>query len=298
MDHLDGLSGVAGELAVEPVRLPACMDGLVRGYEWARITGGEGGGAVYRLHRGGRVGRGGNASSGGSGSLYLKYGRGAIANDITDEMVRLRWMADRFLVGGRRMVPEVRHFVASGNEAWLLMTEVPGRTARRVLNEEGTDRVGIVDSLVDALGGFLRQLHALPIESCPFNSDHRLRLSQARERLAAGLIDGDDFDDEHAGWTAAQVWDQLTGLLPIAVDPVVTHGDLSLDNVLIDGGAVVGVVDVGRAGIADRYQDLAILAKGVGEFDDSLRERLFASYGIAVPDQRKLRFHAVLDEFF
>jgi aminoglycoside 3'-phosphotransferase-1 len=77
-----------------------------------------------------------------------------------------------------------------------------------------------------------------------------------------------------------------------------THGDLSLDNILMDGGEVVGMVDVGRAGVADRYQDLAILAKGVGVFDESLQERLFTSYGIAVPDERKLRFHTVLDEFF
>jgi len=33
---------------------------------------------------------------------------------------------------------------------------------------------------------------------------------------------------------------------------VVTHGDLSLDNILLQEGKVVGVIDVARVGIADR----------------------------------------------
>jgi len=276
------LSGREGEQAVASAPVPACMDVLLRGYEWARNTVGEAGAAVYRLHRAGSAG------------LYLKVGYGAVAGDITDELVRLRWLADRVTLAGRTGVPEVRHFVASDHAAWLLIKELPGETARRSLQDSGADRFAIVD----ALATFLQQFHAVPIESCPFNSDHRLRVIQARERLAAGLVDSADFDRERAGWTAAQVWDEMIGSLPLTTDPVVTHGDFSLDNILMEGGEVVGIIDVARAGVADRYQDLAVLSNGLREFGDTLSERLFKRYGIAVPDQRKLRFHAALDEFF
>lgn len=86
--------------------------------------------------------------------------------------------------------------------------------------------------------------------------------------------------------------------LPLTPDPVATHGDFSLDNLLIHDGEVVGCIDVGRAGIADRYQDLAILWNCLGEFGASLQERLFLQYGLPAPDQRKLQFHLLLDELF
>jgi aminoglycoside 3'-phosphotransferase-1 len=60
----------------------------------------------------------------------------------------------------------------------------------------------------------------------------------------------------------------------------------------------MGFVDVGRAGVADRYQDLAILWSGLGEFEETLQQRLLTSYGIGVLDEHKLRFHLALDEFF
>jgi len=252
------------------------MEMLLHGYEWTPDTVGAGGGSVHRLQ-----GRG-------KSNLYLKYGQGPIAREITDEMVRLQWLA------GRIPVPEVCHFVASRDAAWLLMSELPGRTAYQVLQESAANRVAVVDALVD----FLRLLHALPIEACPFNGGHRLRLVHAQERAAAGLIDEGDFNDEHAGWTAAQILDHLSGLLPMAFDAIVTHGDFSLDNILMDDGEVVGLIDVGRLGVADRYQDLAILWNRLGEFGPTLQQRMFTRYGIASPDERKLRFHITLDECF
>lgn len=59
-----------------------------------------------------------------------------------------------------------------------------------------------------------------------------------------------------------------------------------------------GCIDVGRLGVAGRYQDLAILWNGLREFDGALGARLFARYGIGVPDERRLRFHLTLDECF
>jgi hypothetical protein len=67
-----------------------------------------------------------------------------------------------------------------------------------------------------------------------------LRLRAARARIDAGLVNEDDFDEERAGWSAAEVWDALQALLPLAPDPVVTHGDYSLDNLFFQDGAVTG----------------------------------------------------------
>jgi aminoglycoside 3'-phosphotransferase-1 len=267
----------AREIACAPVAAGAVPPALLAGYRWARDTVGESGGAVWRLH-----------GKAGAPDLYLKHGRGDIAGDITDEMVRLAWL------GRHVAVPAIVHFHRSVDEAWLLMTALPGQTAYQCLEADAAAGPAVVD----ALAGFLGRLHAIPVAACPFNADADHRLMLARQRLDAGLVATDEFDDARAGWTAAQVWAAMQALLPLAPDPVVTHGDFSLDNLLIAGGEVVGCIDVGRAGIADRYQDLAILWNCLGEFDAALPARLFTAYGIARADKAKLQFHTMLDEFF
>lgn len=264
------------EIAATPLPCPASMTDAVQGYAWARNTVGESGGAVYRLHAAGRE------------TLYLKHGSGEVATDIVDEMARLIWL-------GRHLpVPAVRHFELSPGDAWLLMTAIPGRTAFQLLEDEPAHRRETVIAIV----AYLRALHALPAAECPFNAAHPLRLADARRRMAAGVVDTSDFGEEHHGWTAERLWDHMTVMLPIAPDPVVTHGDFSLDNILIQDGRVTGCIDLGRAGVADRYHDLAILWDCLGEFDESLRAVMFDVYGIAQPDPRKIDFHLCLDEFF
>ena len=260
-----------------PVDVPSSMALLVQDRTWGRDTVGESGAAVYRLH-----------GAPDTPDLYLKHGRGGVALDVADEMVRLNWLSRHIAV------PAVRHFVAVPGEAWLLMTALPGKTAYQLLEGDAVPAT----ATVDAIARFLRRLHAIPVETCPFNSDHRLRLSEARARIDAGVVDVADFDTAHRGWTAEAVWDEIVGVLPFAPDPVVTHGDFSLDNIMLAGGDVIGCIDVDRAGVADRYQDLAILWNCLGEFGPALQNRLLTAYGIARIDEAKIRFHLGLDELF
>ncbi|WP_347304094.1 APH(3')-I family aminoglycoside O-phosphotransferase [Croceibacterium sp. TMG7-5b_MA50] len=264
------------EEACAAMEVPACMSAALSGYRWSRNLVGKAGAAVYQLH--------GRSDA---PDLFLKQGEGILADDLMAEAARLRWMA------GRVPAPAVVRFVMTTDTAWLLSTALPGETAYQRLVACPNDRPAIVD----ALAVFLRRLHAVPVAACPFSSDHAYRLLLAKERIKAGLVDESDFDEEQEGWTAGQVWDALQSLLPLAPDPVVTHGDFSLDNLLMVAGEVVGCIDVGRAGIGDRYQDLAVLWNCLGEFGADLQDRLFTEYAIE-PDRRKLRFHLLLDELF
>ncbi len=250
---------------------------MVQGYSFARDTTGRAGAVVYRLH-----------SKANAPDLFLKYGEGSVADDINIEQARLDWLA------GHISVPTILQFCRASNQAWLLMNALHGQSAFQALKENPQSGNAIVDMLAE----FLTQFHAIPVDECPFDSGHALRLAQARQRIEAGLVDVDDFDDERQGWTSEQVWGAIQEQLPFEPNPVVTHGDFSLDNVLISDGKVVGCIDVGRAGVADRYQDLAILWNAVGEFGSHLRDRLISAYGIVRVDQRKLRFHLMLDELF
>ncbi len=268
------------EIAVVAPALPSALATRLTGFAWHRNLVGEAGAIVYRLHQPHRVD---------APALYLKHGDGAAAIAIAEEFARLQWLA------GQWTVPRVEHFEWSDRGAWLLTHALSGRTAYEWLTDAPEHASGIVESL----GRFLRRLHALPVETCPFNANHLLQLGHARQRLAAGLIDAEDFDEARLGWTPRQVLDAIDTMLPFEEDAVVSHGDFSLDNILMRAdGEVVGVIDVGRAGIADRYRDLAILANCLDEFDPALRDTFFSAYGLAAPDTRKIDFHLLLDECF
>jgi aminoglycoside 3'-phosphotransferase I len=258
---------------------PADLAAELDGYEWERDNAGESGATVVRLH--GLLG---------APDLYLKHGRGTLADNLLAEADRLRWLA------GRLPVPAVVKFSHAAVEAWLLTEALPGETACELLETEtGADAQTRV---VEAMARFLRTVHSIPVKECPFDSGHIARLAHARRRIDAGLVDEDDFDKEREGWTAEQVWQALQKAEPFAPDLVVTHGDFSLDNVMIAEGEVVGCIDVGRLGVADRYQDLAIAWNCLGEFGPALQEQFLAAYGASVVDRGKLDFHLMLDELF
>lgn len=265
------------EESCAPFRLPPNISAELAGYKWVRNSVGQSGGAVYRLY-----------GKAGAPGLFLKHGEGELADDISDEMARLRWL------GNHVPMPTVVHFVRTSKEAWLLMTEVPGATAYQLMVSCPDRRTAIVD----AIAMFLRRIHAIPVGDCPFTSNPEYRLLRARARIDANLVNEDDFDEDREGWSAEQVWQEMQGLLPMVPDPVVTHGDFSLDNLLIHDGEVAGCIDAGRVGIADRYQDLAIAWNCLGEFEASLQERFLAQYGVRDLDLEKLQFHLMLDELF
>lgn len=115
------MSDAEREEACAAAPVPTTMSAELDGYEWARDTVGESDGAVCRLH--------GKAYA---PNLFLKHGRDAVADDITDEMVRLHWLADHM------PVPMVAHFVRTPDEAWLLMTATRGERLIRCWNQVPT----------------------------------------------------------------------------------------------------------------------------------------------------------------
>lgn len=265
------------EISCDPIKVAEHLRPLLDGYLWSRDTVGESGCAVYKLH-----------GKRNSTNLYLKHGRGDYARDVIEETARLHWLK------GRAPVPQVAGSAVQEAQAWLVTTAVVGQTAYQLLERDSQFH----GEIVDALAGFLHKFHHIPTSDCPFDSSMELRLALARQRLDAGLVESDDFDDERMGLTPQQVWDQMIPLLPISDDLVVTHGDFSLDNLIFDGGKLVGCIDAGRVGVADRYQDIAIMWNCLEEFGEALRDQFLSSYGITELDLQKLQVHLMLDEFF
>jgi len=257
-------------------RFPETLASCVDGYAASPVTAGESGGTVLRLTAPGRP------------TWYLKAGRDEVAQDISEEMHRLTWLASRIAA------PRLVHFVRDADQAVLVTTPLPGMSAAAWLEHHPARAT----EALRAIASFLHGLHALPVVQCPFDASHTVRLAAARERLERGEVDEDDFDDARLGQTAEQVWQDMMAMLPLPFERVVTHGDFSLDNIFIDDGQVSGCLDVGRLGVADPYQDVAILWNNLAEYGEALQAIWLEAYGAAPPDMERLRFHCCLDEFF
>jgi len=209
------------------------------------------------------------------------------------EADRLEWL------GGQGFpVPEVVEVGGDERLTWLITTALPGVPATAEWTAEQQR------SVLGTVAGLARALHALPLADCPFDQSLRVSLPWARQAVAHGLVDLDDLDAAHMNWSAERLLSKLEATPAPVEDLAVCHGDLCLDNVLVDPDtlALTGVLDAGRLGRADRWRDLAIVLRNFdGEYPPWHRaehlEGFLRLYGVAVDDER-LRYYQLLDEFF
>ena len=123
-------------------------------------------------------------------------------------------------------------------------------------------------------------------------------LQEADRNVADGIVDEADFDDERVR-SAAELFEELMLRSRPEEDLVFTHGDYCLPNAIIDGEEVSGFVDWGRAGVADRYKDIALVVRSL-EYNTGrdLRAMFFEAYGLPSPDADKIEYYKLLDDFF
>lgn len=223
------------------------------------------------------------------GNCYLKISPQPPEKELLPEKQRLEWLQ------GRLAVPQVLYYGEDEAQEYLLISEIPGLVA---CDEAFSDNL---PRLVQLLAAGLRQLHNLDISNCPFDQCLEIKMELARQRMLNSLVDESDFDEERQGRTAADLYNELLATRPATEDLVFTHGDYCLPNILLDPALsqVNGFIDLGRAGIADRYQDLALAARSLDyNFGPQWIPLLFHEYGLETIDQSKIEFYKLLDEFF
>jgi aminoglycoside phosphotransferase (APT) family kinase protein len=171
-------------------------------------------------------------------------------------------------------------------DAWLLMTRLPGASLWEVLLGAGPDeRI----RHFRILGTFLRELHSTPPPDV-FRGDRPWidrMLEQARKNLE---------------WSegSQELLVQLETTRPSLHPDVLIHGDLALDNVLIDQDGSMSLIDWSGGGLGDPRYDVA-LALGT-EPEIELRqadiEAFFDGYGGTPMDADTTRWFTRLYDFF
>jgi aminoglycoside phosphotransferase len=205
------------------------------------------------------------------------------------EKQRLDWLK------GRLPVPEALFFGVEEGQAYLLLSEVPGLMACDPFFKAELPVV------VKLLAEGLKMLHSLDIADCPFDQRLEVKLEEAYQNMLAGQVDETDFDAERQGMTARELYQRLIAIRPAREDLVFTHGDYCLPNILIDPAQnqISGFIDLGRAGVAGRYQDLALAARSLSyNLGAEWVSMLFEEYGLTKVDYARIEFYKLLDEFF
>lgn len=219
---------------------------------------------------------------------------------------------------GRVPVPKVIDHHVAGDTSYILMSKVRGR----MLCDPSilSNRRRLLKSIVAAL----RTLWSVDVWDCPLDSGLDRDLEIAAYNVEHGLVafsldPSYEFDIPSGVVSATDLlrWLQRNRPKMDDGDRVFSHGDLCLPNVLVDCKGIAGFVDLGGAGWADRWRDIAICVRSLkdnlvgcyakeyaasmglcpgdlpfGPFDEG---EFFDVLGIE-PNEEKLRYYTLLDK--
>lgn len=192
--------------------------------------------ATWRLeHESGRV-------------TFLKAAPTGTFPSLAAERDRMAWLHARGVP-----VPEIVDYGYDAEVEWLVTLALPGRPA--------TDEPHLADpeTTVPILAEGLRSFHDVEPSGCPFDWTIPRAMEHATARVRSGEVDPNGFNEPHRQLSVSQALARLRAMLPLdEPDLVFTHGDYCFPNVMIEDGVVVGYLDLGESGVADRWRDLAV----------------------------------------
>lgn len=248
---------------------------------WTRIKAGESGDLVYRRE---------------DSLAYAKIATSARSAELAGERDRLLWLQGKGIP-----VPEVIDWHQVEEGACLIMTTIPGVPAAEL---DGDALLKAWPSMVWQL----KSLHEQPIDRCPFDRSLSLMFAKAEDVVSRDAVNPDFLPPEDQDRPARELLHRVERDLLLrfdqeAIDRVLCHGDACMPNFMVDPYSLqcTGLIDLGRAGKADRYVDLSLMMANAEESwampeqGERAFSILFETLEIAEPDRERLAFYLRLD---
>lgn len=210
------------------------------------------------------------------------------------EIATMSWLARRL------PAPEILHTETVDGTSYLLMSRLPGvMSCDKAVMENPKEAVSM-------LAQGLQLLWQVDVSGCPAPNVLSDKLRWAEYAVRHGLCDTENAEPDTYGpegfSSPAELLSWLKENRPKETS-VFSHGDYCLPNVFVQNGKISGFLDLGRSGVSDPYQDIALcyrsLLHNYQEFphSDFRPEMLFAALNLE-PDWEKLRYYILLDELF
>lgn len=220
-------------------------------------------------------------------------------SDKNNETVRMmRWL------DGKLPIPKVICYEKDFLYQYLLMSRITGKMS---CDEEFMSQPEI---LTKKLAEAIKMLWRVDISDCPRIRSLDLELEEAKIRVENNLIDMENAEPNTFGAGGFKDPKELLSWLfenKPDYEPVLSHGDLCLPNIFIDGEKISGFIDLNDIGIGDKWKDIALCyrslrwnaegAYGGKVYPDVRSSMLFEALGIE-PDMDKIRYYILLDELF
>lgn len=256
--------------------LPNNLVTETQGYKWEKSTIGWSKSDVFKLKHKTKK------------TLYLKVNNLDLDVNFHHEYKILCWLKNKL------PVPDVICYEKTATHEFILMTEIEGSVAFEVYSK--TD----IETNLTILAKSLQMLHSIDIEDCPVEIPLINLFETAEQNLRKNLVKKENFDSRWKNRDPFELLDELKKQAPEKLDLVLTHGDYCLPNIIIKDGKLSGFIDLGTAGINDRYFDLAAATWSIGyNFGSKWVPYFFKEYGIEENeiDWERIHFYQKLMEF-
>lgn len=224
----------------------------------------------------------------------------AESEETLNEKNIVTWLA------GQLPVPMILVYSVKDEIAYTLMTKINGKM---LCDAEYLNNPSLVIKMV---AGCLKALWKVDVAHCPFKTSRlEERLKQARKNV---LENRNDIDNVMPTTFSVDGFKNSLELLnwlennrPIE-DIVLSHGDFCLPNIIVQNNKISGYIDLGKMGPADRWQDIAIAIRSLGDnfagkynggikYFDFEPQMLLDELGLEM-DYEKYKYYLLLDELF
>ena len=218
--------------------------------------------------------------------------------ETVNEAKMLTWLK------GKIPVPDIIEHICENGYSCILMNKCTGKIA--------CDPVFMMQPKrqVELLAEALYSLWRVPIDGCPSQLSLRKRLEMAEDNIINNRVDLNNTESDTFGpkgfrdFSALLYW--LQENQPTKATAI-CHGDFCLPNIFLSETGLTGLIDLGRAGVADPWLDIALCCRSLehnynGIYDGKRykgydKQMLFDALGIQ-PDWERIRYYILLDELF
>lgn len=228
--------------------------------------------------------------------MVLKIEDGSVS--ATEQVQIIQWL------DGKLPVPKVLAYEELDGKSYLLMSRISGKMSCDTYYLEHPQ------VLLEALADGLKMLWDVDIKDCPRRRDLDAELQEARMRVENDLVDLDNVEPTTFGEggfeSPKHLLEWLENNKP-TYEPTFSHGDYCLPNIFLDKGKITGFIDLGDAGVGDKWRDIALCYRSLKHnfdgtyggkvYKDFNPDMLFEKLGIE-PDWDKLKYYILLDELF
>jgi len=193
----------------------------------------------------------------------------------------------------RLPVPQIIYHHIDAEFSYLLMEKIQGQ----MLCDR--DYISQPELLVECLADGLKALWQIPIGDCPFDASIAQKLKTAAYNVTAQLVEVEHWDLSFNDFKSPEdLLSYLKSNQPIE-DQVFSHGDYCLPNIIYEGKQLKGMIDLGRAGVSSKWQDISLAVRSL-EYNlgtDAYRALFFHKLGIE-DNHHLIRYYMLVDELF